>query len=249
MDKAPGLRNIKQEKKAMSINYKDSIIKPTIIITLVTLCSALLLSHVNKITDPRIQAYEKAKEDNAITVVLPGYEVGPEETVTIDGKPFSWRTGTHKTAGTPGYAFKGSAPGYSGDMVSMIGIDDQGKILGLVILQQSETPGLGARCLEVPSKYTLFDFLFSSAPMDDDFTTPWFQDQFQGIDTGRPIILSKESEWNISLRERLLERNAVTVITGATITTRTVVTSLAEATARLKKALDEKNNQNNKGDK
>jgi Na+-translocating ferredoxin:NAD+ oxidoreductase subunit G len=63
-----------------------------------------------------------------------------------------------------GYALSVTAPGYSGDIKMLVGLDTQGMILGVEVLSQAETPGLGAKCTEV--KYG--------------DKRPWFLRQFNG---------------------------------------------------------------------
>lgn len=49
---------------------------------------------------------------------------------------------------TVGYTIKVTSKGYSGEIQMMVGISTEGKVKGIKILSQSETPGLGANAVE-----------------------------------------------------------------------------------------------------
>ena len=128
--------------------------------------------------------------------------------------------------------------GYSGLVKTMVGIDENGIILGISILRQSETPGLGARSVEIATKETFFGYLFGeSSPTEDESIAPWFQEQFTGLNTSKRIDIAKKGDWSIEIRDELLERNAISAITGATITSRAVRDSINTGIKDLKRAM------------
>jgi electron transport complex protein RnfG len=60
----------------------------------------------------------------------------------LDGTPllvYRARRGNHVT----GVAFEAARRGYSGEIRLLLGIDENGKLLGVRVLQHTETPGLG----------------------------------------------------------------------------------------------------------
>lgn len=60
----------------------------------------------------------------------------------LDGTPllvYRARRGNHVT----GVAFEAARRGYSGEIRVLLGIDENGKLLGVRVLQHTETPGLG----------------------------------------------------------------------------------------------------------
>jgi electron transport complex protein RnfG len=72
---------------------------------------------------------------------------------------------------TNGYIYTVDPDGYSGKVVIMLGIEHpSARISGVKILQQHETPGLGAKCTE-----------------------PAFIDQFLGKDLSQELIVSKNA--------------------------------------------------------
>ena len=224
-----------------------TIIKPAIILMLVAFLSALALSHIKKITYPRILLLKQQKEENAIAIVLPGYVIGEQKQVDMEGEKFTYWEAEKKDENdkaVKGYAFITGSPGYSGDVVSMVGIDEGGTILGISILHQTETPGLGARCEEVASSKTFFGAIFGSDTAEEEDLLPWFQEQFKGLKINEKIGIFKNGDWNESMKEGLIEKNGVTAITGATITTRALIKSLEKGIANLNEALHKRENGN-----
>ncbi len=225
------------------------IVKPTVVLTAIALVCALLLSHVQKLTAPAILKRTKEKQVQALTLVLPGFTMGGEQKVLVDGVEFTWWEGEKKvdektvymTASktVKGYAFITKKPGYSGDIESMVGVDENGKITGLTVISQTETPGLGARCVEVANRKTMWDLFRSGKPakdFGDEARIPWFQKQFEGLDAKVKIGVLKLGVWNPGMRGSLIEKNAISAITGATITSSAVIAGIEAGMARLVKA-------------
>jgi electron transport complex protein RnfG len=124
-----------------------------LILTLITAVSALLLAMVEKVTREPIAQQRRLVTLSALQAVLPPADNSPDQdTVTlVTGKDskgndvetifYRGRKGGELT----GIAFKAVAPdGYSGNVSVMVGIEPDGHVSGLAILQHAETPGLGA---------------------------------------------------------------------------------------------------------
>ena len=96
-----------------------------------------LLAGVNMVTKPIIDQLNYEKTQAAINAVLPG---GGEEI------PFTDATGmvakVYKS--DKGYAVQVTPAGFDGTIDMMVGIDTEGKILGISIISHTETAGLGA---------------------------------------------------------------------------------------------------------
>lgn len=227
----------------------NRIIKPTLVIMLTACISGFILVNVNNITSSAIKLNSAKKEKIAIGVVLPGFTVSDERTGEADGgESFRYWVGEKTNPDNAdevvkGYAFVTSSPGYSGAIDSMVGIDQNGKILGIYIINQKETPGLGARCLEVVSPYTIWDLpeILSGthASSNEEEPLPWFQNQFEGLDTRKDIKIMKIGDWTQEKRQQLLDNNAITSITGATITGRAIINSIKKGCISLEKNLAE----------
>lgn len=217
------------------------ILKPTLIIVAVAFICVMALSQIQKLTAPEIGKRALEKQQQSLELVLPGFDIGPARTAPVDGRDFTWWEGEKREDGEArkGYAFIVSGAGYGGDIESMVGVDEKGVILGLSIIQQTETPGLGDRCVEVAHRETLFDHIRGGVPNGDlpnEPLTPWFQNQFKGVDAGGRISIARRGDWNPEMRESLLALNAVSALTGASITTEAVVRSVERGMALLVKA-------------
>jgi electron transport complex protein RnfG len=179
---------------------------------------------------------KKMEQSLALTEVFPqGVKINEHNGTSP--LPSKYWTAVNADGSLAGYAFESSLRGYSSDIKCIAGVNPQGKISGLKILSQSETPGLGTRVAEVASKAYLWNSLFK--PREK--TEPWFQQQFRGLDLSKPIsIKTKCAEWHKAgeaERMRLTEENAVTAITGATISTKAVVTSIEKQVSEYFKAM------------
>ncbi len=230
-------------KSIKSINsfFKNKLTIATLTLAAITLIAGLILSLLNSVTAPQIKKNNKEKEKKALLLVLPGYQVDPEKDkkeIKIGKQKIEYWIGTKKESNESGYAFKCEKSGYSGPVTTMVGVDRSFKVLGIKILKQTETPGLGARSEEIASKLTIWKAIynfFTGQKAQGEPTVPWFQKQFSGLDLNKPIQVEKKGDWNIKIKEELLKNNAVSAITGATITTNTVKDSIENQIKILKK--------------
>jgi electron transport complex protein RnfG len=192
-------------------------IKLILALTLISLIAGFAIGKANYRTKDRIAAKQQAARQGAIDAVFPeGFKI---KEMNDDGGILPQKYWiAFSDDKLSGYAFEMAGSGYAGDIRFMVGVGLDGKILGLTVLEHHETPGLGSRVNEVAStKYIWFPF------GGDDKTKPWFTEQFEGISTLRPIGVEKSAgEWHRlseQARAGLRDRNAVSAITGSTITT------------------------------
>ena len=121
---------------------QESILRYTLRITLVLLTIAVvvagLLAVVNRLTAPVIAQATQEKIQAAIGQVLPG---GYEEEIT----EFTDETGLVSKVyrGEAGYALEVNPVGFDSAICMMVGIDNQGKVLGIAVVSHTETSGLG----------------------------------------------------------------------------------------------------------
>jgi len=225
-----------------------TIIKPALILSIIAFLASFTLSHINRITKPEIEKRLQMKKDEAYAAVLPaqsGYVITEKgKKAMVDGREFEY-TIAEKTEGDKkikAYAFETAKSGYSGVIRSIVAVDENMKLLGISIIQQSETPGLGARSKEVASSGTFFSHFFGSNSSGEQVKSQsWFEEQFTGLDCTKPIGILKKGEFasaSEELKKELAEKNSVSAITGATITTKAVIDSIANGIQRLKKALE-----------
>ena len=124
------------------------------VLTLVCLVSAFALAVVNDITAGPIARQKKLAEARSVSAALPKsvlkYDNDPSsDIVTVpewkspDGSPMKVYV-ARRNGKIVGVAFVVSGQGYSGKITSMLGVDMEQNITGLAILEEGETPGLGA---------------------------------------------------------------------------------------------------------
>ncbi len=117
------------------------ILRLSLTLLIITAVVAALLSVVNGITKPIIDELNRQKTQKAIEAVLPG---GYSDEL----KEFNGQNGvvTAVYKGGNGYAVQVAPAGFSGAITMMVGVDNDGKVLGISIISQAETAGLGAIC-------------------------------------------------------------------------------------------------------
>jgi len=133
------------------------IIRLLLALTLIAGISGLILSQVETATREPIKEQRRLQMLKALSAVLPAYDNSPDtDSVTLEngidkkGKPiqvvfYRGRKAEHLV----GTAFKVIAPdGYSGNIFVMVGVQPDGQIIGIEILNHTETPGLGSRITE-----------------------------------------------------------------------------------------------------
>lgn len=115
------------------------ILRITLVLLAIAVVVAGLLAIVNRITGPVIAASTLAKTQEAISQVLPG---GYEEEIT----DFSDQTGLVSKVykGQNGYAVEVNPIGFDNTICMMVGVDLEGKVLGISIISHTESAGLGA---------------------------------------------------------------------------------------------------------
>ena len=125
------------------------IARLAITLLLITAVVAAALAGINAVTAPRIQAINVQKTQSAIEAVLPG---GGEEIGFTDD------TGLVNTVykGQSGYAVEVAPAGFNGTVTMMVGVDPSGKVLGISIVNHTETAGLGAEAASQGAAGTAF---------------------------------------------------------------------------------------------
>ena len=103
----------------------------------ITAVVAAALAGVNSITAPAIEALTAQKTQEAIELVLPG---GGEELTDFPETALVSKV----YAGDAGYAVEVTPGGFDNTITMMVGIDTEGKVLGISIISHTETAGLGA---------------------------------------------------------------------------------------------------------
>ena len=174
-------------------------------LTLVTMIAAVALAGVNLVTKPRIEAQKRLALERALTIALPQANKDAIVPVYKDDNVLYYK-GYAKpdTSDLVGYAFVAFGKGYSSTIETMVGVDTTGKICGVKVLYQVETPGLGTKIEEIRHGQS----------------KPWFQQQFIRKDA-KELVVDKDG-------------GDIQSITGATISSRAVTKSIAQGMGYLK---------------
>jgi len=147
---------------------QDNTFKMVIILTFIAAISAVILSYVHKITKTPIEAAYRQEFVNGLKAVLPDFNNEPDRDFKeIKGQKIYY---AKKDNNIVAYAMKTiSKKGYGGSIVVLLGVDLNGKITGIEILQHAETPGLG-----------------------DKISTPKFKNSFKGLTIKDNIKVKKD---------------------------------------------------------
>ena len=103
----------------------------------ITAVVAAALAGVNSITAPAIAELNAQKTQEAIELVLPG---GGEEITDFPAADLVAKV----YKGENGYAVQTTPGGFDNTITMMVGVDTEGKVLGISIIKHTETAGLGA---------------------------------------------------------------------------------------------------------
>ena len=108
----------------------------------ITSLVAAALAGVNGITAPIISRQLAEKTQQAVETVLPG---GGEEITDLNAVGYQGAELVSKVyIGENGYAVQVMPVGFENTITMMVGVGNDGKVLGIDIISHSETAGLGA---------------------------------------------------------------------------------------------------------
>jgi electron transport complex protein RnfG len=165
------------------------ILRMLAVLTFIGIVSGGVLSELSSWAEPKIEANRRAALKKAIFLV---HENG-KEYKQVEGLDYQLYEVYNENNEKVGYAFPHSGNGYQGEIKVMIGVKENLKeIVGIEILEQVETPGLGTKINEDP-----------------------FKSQFEGLKATPQVDYVKGKEPS--------KPNQVQTITGATISSKAVV--------------------------
>ncbi|OHB97034.1 MAG: hypothetical protein A2W74_06225 [Planctomycetes bacterium RIFCSPLOWO2_12_38_17] len=230
-------------------------IKYTVILTVVSFLAAVGVASTFLLTRNTIKKKELAARAESLYIVLPGLEGKPEEVtpsnIAEQDRVFK---GINKLGQVIGYAACGEAQGYSSKIKVMVGIDSNlDRILGIDILSQRETPGLGTKMTKIESNVTLWTLIYGRELKSTDWDSdewqipllkkperlkkfgllekerkkvqPWFQEQF------------KNKTYNQLIVSKIKDHEKITAITGATISTKAAINAVQDAINKIKNTI------------
>lgn len=181
------------------------------VLTSVGLLSGVFLTGVNLLTKERIALNKQREIEAAVTEVIPGtyssekfYE---EKDLTVYG-------GKDKEGKLIGFAIHASGMGFQGKITFMMGTNSSlTRINSLAILEQKETPGLGAKITDKKS-----------------FLQYWENKDSSSVLTLRKPAVSSPEELGLS---------EINTITGATITSEAILNTVNSSLGRVRQLIKE----------
>jgi len=116
------------------------------ILMLVTAVASSALSIVNNLTKDEIEKQKRKAVKASLAVALPISARNAIHPIKKGDKILYYKGyAPEDTTRLNGYAFLAIGKGYSSKIKTMVGVDTTGKICGIKIISQKETPGLGTK--------------------------------------------------------------------------------------------------------
>jgi len=126
----------------------------------VALLTSAALAYASRATEADIKAAEAADLKQSLAQVLPGEYDNDllKDTVTLLGKKGEVLVYRARRAGkVEAVVYQVVGNGYAGNIVCVMGVSREGKILGVRVISHKETPGLGDKIEPAKAKW-IFDF-------------------------------------------------------------------------------------------
>lgn len=143
-----------QEKVKMDPKY---ILKLTVILMVTCIIVAGVLGYVNSITKNKIEAFNKAKTEQALSSAFQKVNSPKFSEIKASGKMANAATKYKATlesvyevksgSDMAGYAVKIVASGSQGDIEMVVGVDTKNSVTGVSIVSNSETSGIGSKVM------------------------------------------------------------------------------------------------------
>ena len=168
-------------------------------VTITALLAGFLLSFVYSSFEKDILANNEKTVLNGVKTVIEGADEleGP----LTENSTYPYYIGKKADGTVVGYAMLSSAGGYNGENKVLVGLDaNVEKITAIIVTEQAETPGLGAKITELA-----------------------FRDQFKGQSTIVPLTVVK------GIKPEEAGDAQIAAISGATISTSSVVNAVNSA--------------------
>ncbi len=125
-----------------------------VVLSVISILAGGVLAWVSSLTDPRIQAQAELKKKAALQEVLPdAFAFQPDEVLLEKAHTAGYRDLVESYLGYQdtnqvGLVFVADVKGYSSTVRLSIGVSMDGRLSGIKVISQAETPGLGAKITE-----------------------------------------------------------------------------------------------------
>jgi electron transport complex protein RnfG len=199
------------------------IIHYGIVLFVIAAIAGVGLYGVNELTRDRIAAAARAALAEGQRIAFPGAATFSEaKSFPLDDKDVTYYDAYDADQDVIGYAIVYAVQGYQSQIRVLTGLYPSGRVSGIRVLSQAETPGLGAEIEAVPSTKTLWSVLaglfrkHAPTPGTGAVMLPAFQMQFAGKTLDQLVVVKQPTTKNIE------------AISGATITSDAVVKAVRE---------------------
>ena len=136
---------------------------PTFVLFVICFTAALLLGITNDVTAPVIEANAAKAAQQAMKEVLPAAAEFSESETNDCG---TYSKATDASGNVVGYAVTAQGKGgYNGTVTLMVGIDTEGKVVDITVLEIDETPSIGGKVPKNESFMSQFKGLSGSAAL------------------------------------------------------------------------------------
>ena len=106
-----------------------------------------LLAYVNSITKPKIDANKSLEAEQARSELIPNANFSPVTVKTGKDSIVYYVASDKASKELRGYTFTAAKNGYSSNVKTMAALDKDFRLINIKVIEQAETPGLGANCV------------------------------------------------------------------------------------------------------
>ncbi len=124
------------------------IVRPAVILLIITAVAAALLGAVESITAEPIALANEKTQNEAMQAALPAAATFEDVDAELTGTISLIKEGLDESGATVGYVIVTNPGGFGGSVPTTVGIGMDGVITGISVTTPSETPGLGAKAAE-----------------------------------------------------------------------------------------------------
>ena len=131
--------------------FRDGSAGPTTILFIICVIITFALAGVYQMTEPTIEQRGIDAINEAMAQVLEGADTFTQvNAVFPDGKEEGEKVlSVYKADNGAGYTVRAATKGFGGLVTFMIGMDANGGVTGIKVLDHSETPGLGTKITNI----------------------------------------------------------------------------------------------------
>lgn len=125
-------------------NFAKEYIAPVVVLFAICLVVSFALAQTYGITAPLIEKINKENADAARAYVLPS---GADGFTKYDGDLVEGVTECYIADNKSGIAVTATYKSFGGTLTAMVGVDSEGSITGVSVMEHGDTPGLGTKAM------------------------------------------------------------------------------------------------------